>query len=141
MLVEMIDFGLVKRPERAHPMGDVGNDVFTRTEATIPAHTTMRIPLGFGLKLPAGTMAVVMNRSGVSLKGLHCSNAPVDPGYRGEIHAIVENLTNEDITLEAGFKIAQIVLVPVIIPQFVTPAEISEMAVRGTQGFGSSGFY
>lgn len=134
MVVKMIDFG-GKVPMRAH-YNDAGADVYTNAPATIPPHTTVRIPLGFGLELPDGYAAYVYPRSGMSLAGLTCELPPIDSGYRGEVHAIVSNLKDTDAIIEKGTRIGQLVMMPVVIPELVRYQSLNE---RGDGAFGSTG--
>lgn len=62
----------------------------------------------------------------------------MDAGYRGEIKVGVVNLGDKDYTIEAGHKVAQVVI------QKVEHAEIKEVTeltstARGHGGFGSTG--
>lgn len=134
MKVKVIQFRGYQTPKRAH-YNDSGADVFAAEDTLIPPHSVVKVPTGVGLELPDGYDAVVHSKSGLSSKGIWASNAPVDAGYRGEIHAILYNTTNEDYFLQAGDKIGQIVIRPVVYADFVT--ELSED--RGSNGFGSTG--
>jgi dUTP pyrophosphatase len=62
----------------------------------------------------------------------------VDSGYRGEVGVILWNVSDAHQVIEAGQKIAQLLILPVATPQVVTVTKLSE-AERGAQGFGSSG--
>lgn len=141
MKIKMIDYGYKNKPFRAH-YNDAGADVHVCTKGTydkmrIFPHETVRVPLGFGIELPDGYMACVFPRSGLSSKGISCELPPIDSGYKGEIHAIVTNHTNKDVWLKDGERIGQLVVVPVIMADFVTPDEISDE--RGAGAFGSTG--
>lgn len=134
MKIKVIKFAGYETPSRAH-YNDSGADVFAAQGVIIPAHSVVSVPTGVGLELPDGYDVVVHCKSGLSKKGIWASNAPVDAGYRGEIHAILYNTTNEDYIVEAGDKIGQFVLRPVIYADFVT--ELGED--RGSNAFGSTG--
>lgn len=138
MKVKVIDFGYNKLPLRAHS-NDAGADVHVcihgSDEILLPPHTTTKIPLGLGLVLPDGYAAYVFPRSGLSSKGIVCELPPIDSGYRGEIHAIVSNVSNESQIIKNGDRIGQLVIMPVVIADFVT--ETGEE--RGTGAFGSTG--
>ena len=60
---------------------------------------------------------------------------PVDSGYRGEIHAILSNVSSQTRHIPKGSRIGQLVITPVVIADFVT--ELGEQ--RGTGAFGSTG--
>lgn len=138
MKVKVIDFGYNKLPFRAHN-NDAGADVHVcihgANEIVLAPHTTTKIPLGLGLVLPDGYAAYVFPRSGLASKGIVCELPPIDSGYRGEIHAIVSNLTDEYVTIKNGDRVGQLVITPVVIADFVTETGIE----RGDNGFGSTG--
>lgn len=137
MIIEILDFGYEKKPERAH-FDDAGIDVYTAKEAKISANTTAKIGLGFGVKIPQGFAGYIFPRSGKTVEGLICQLPPIDSGYRGEINAIVLNVTGEDRTIPAGTKIGQLVIMPVIQAELKTAEEMSELERRGNGAFGST---
>jgi dUTP pyrophosphatase len=136
--IKVIDFGYEKLPLRAHA-NDAGADVhvcFHEGDGRIigPGET-VKVPLGMGLVLPDGYMACVYPRSGLSSKGIVCELPPIDSGYRGEIHAIVHNGSNENFNIVNGDRIGQLVVTPVVIADFIT----EDIEERGANGFGSTG--
>lgn len=120
-------------PLRAH-YNDAGADVRAMECYHIRPHETVKIPLGFGLLLPDGFQCYVCPRSGLSSKGIISQIPPIDSGYRGEIHAIITNTTNEEYIINENDKIAQLVITPIILAEFVE--ELGEQ--RGDNGFGST---
>ena len=135
MKIKVIQFANYRTPVRAHH-NDSGADCFAACTVTIPAGKVAKVPTGVGVELPDGYDIVVHCKSGLSTKGIWASNAPVDAGYRGEIHAILYNTTDEDYVIHAGEKIGQFVMRPVMYPDFVTDFEEES---RGSNGFGSTG--
>lgn len=138
MKVKVLDFGYDKLPLRAHD-NDAGADVHAclhgkDVEAIWP-HETKKIPLGLGLCLPDGYAACVFPRSGLSSQGITCEMPPIDSGYRGEIHAIVTNHTDNKVYVNNGDRIGQLVIFPVVLADFVTETGKE----RGENGFGSTG--
>ena len=130
---------LIKFPNFVPPLrcfyNDSGADVFSAEDVVIPPHSVRAIKTGVGVVLPDGYDAVLHCKSGLSKKGLWASNAPIDAGYRGEIHAILHNTTEEPFEIKQGQKIGQIVVRPVIYATFVD--ELSEKREDGA--FGSTG--
>lgn len=135
MKIKVIQFANYRTPVRAHH-NDSGADCFAACTVTIPAGKVAKVPTGVGVELPDGYDIVVHCKSGLSTKGIWASNAPVDAGYRGEIHAILYNTTDEDYVIHAGEKIGQFVMRPVVYPEFVESFDEEE---RGSNGFGSTG--
>ena len=133
MKIQLIDFG-GKSPERAHA-NDAGADVFSSGYFTVVPGQISKIPLGFGLRIPDGYAGYIFPRSGLSAKGIVCELPPIDSGYTGEVHAIISNVGREKYEIKAGDKIGQLVIMPVLIPDFT----FEEWKERGTGAFGSTG--
>lgn len=99
------------------------------------------IPTGVALSIPAGTVALVCARSGLShKKGISAANGVgvIDSDYRGEIFFSAVNLSDEPCTIQPGERIAQLMLLPVIGMSFEASESLDETE-RGSGGFGSTG--
>ena len=128
-----------KIPQYAHP-SDAGADVFLCEDLSIPPHKTALVPLGFKIAIPAGYEIQVRPRSGLSLKTpLRIANTPgtIDCNYRGEVGIILENTGNLTQKLQAGDKIAQLVIAPTPMIDWETVDELDETD-RGENGYGST---
>ena len=92
MKIRLIEHGCPEDqlPSRAHA-NDVGADVYALHDDIIEVGCSRAIPLGFGLDLPAGFGAFIFPRSSQSKEGIDCKLPPLDPGYTGEMHAIIHN--------------------------------------------------
>lgn len=98
------------------------------------------IPLGFALELPVGYEAQIRPRSGLSLKqGLTLANAigTIDSDYRGEVGAIIVNLSNEPVIIEPLQRIAQMVITTYEQISWQPTEELSETD-RGDGAYGST---
>ena len=136
MKIKLIDFGVSEghRPYRAHD-NDTGADVYMPYDCTLQPGEIAKVPLGFGIEVPDGYAGYVFPRSSMAVKGLVCELPPVDSGYRGEIHAIISNVSNEAHTISKDTRIGQFVITPVVIADFVSERKDE----RGTSAFGSTG--
>lgn len=123
-----------KLPLRAH-YNDAGADVYALDDYLIEAYSSLKIPLGISLELPDGYMAVLHSRSSLAQVGLTCENPPIDSGYRGEIHAMVTNHNRSPYRIHKGDRIAQLVVQPVTMAEFVETLGED----RGEGAFGSTG--
>ena len=96
MKIKLIDFGVPEhqRPYRPHG-NDAGADVYLPYDCTLQPGEIAKIPLGFGLEIPDGYAGYIFPRTSMAVKGLVCELPPVDSGYRGEIHAIISNVSNQ----------------------------------------------
>ncbi len=120
-----------------------GADLYACLEeaVTIAPQETKLIPTGLAMEIPLGWAGLIYARSGLATKrGLAPANkvGVVDPDYRGEIMVSLHNHGTEPQTVEAGERIAQLVLTPYLTARFLEAEELSE-TVRGTGGFGSTG--
>ena len=77
----------------------------------------------------------VFPRSSMAAKGLVCELPPIDSGYRGEIHAIISNVSTSSQTIHKNTRVGQLVITPVVIADFVLDLDEE----RGTGAFGSTG--
>ena len=110
-------------------------------EISIKPHTTVIVPTGIALELPLGYAGLIYARSGLATKkGLAPANkvGVVDCDYRGEVKVALHNLSEEVQTVDAGERIAQLVITPYLTAQFVECETLSD-TVRGSGGFGSTG--
>lgn len=99
------------------------------------------IPTGLRVQLPAGLQIEMRPRSGLALKhGISLVNTPgtVDADYRGEIGAIMINLSDTPYTIEPGERICQMVVTPYLHVSWEEVDRIDE-TVRGDGGFGHTG--
>ena len=99
------------------------------------------IPTGLYVELPAGCEMQVRPRSGLAAKhGITVLNSPgtIDADYRGEIRVILVNLSGEPFTVEAGERIAQLVVARHEQVEW-EPVEELGTTERGAGGFGSTG--
>lgn len=133
MKIKMIDFG-GRTPMRKH-YNDAGADAFSPESYTIYPGQVIKIPLGFGLELPNGYVGFIFPRSSLSSLGIACELPPIDSGYRGEIHAVVSNISTSTYYIKAGDRIGQLVILPVVIPDFCSKLGTE----RECGAFGSSG--
>jgi dUTP pyrophosphatase len=128
-------------PTRAHP-GDAGLDLYSTEIAHLGPGERWSVGTGIALEIPEGHAGLVLPRSGLAREhGIALVNAPglIDAGYRGEVRVLLLNTDPaETVRIEAGARIAQLVLTPVAIAAPVEVTELSDSA-RGEGGFGSSG--
>ena len=99
------------------------------------------IPTGLHIALPAGFEAQVRPRSGLALKkGITVLNTPgtIDADYRGEIGVVLINLSQEDIIVNDGERIAQMVIARHEKADFIE-VEVLDETERGEGGYGHTG--
>ncbi|MCD6472010.1 dUTP diphosphatase [Candidatus Aerophobetes bacterium] len=128
-------------PVYAHKT-DVGCDLYSRVDALIKPGERKLIPTGIKIAIPKGYAGFIHPRSGLALKyGVSILNSPglIDPGYRGEIAAILINHDkNRTFKVKRGDKICQLVIQKFKKPRFQIVKKLNKTE-RGEDGFGSSG--
>jgi dUTP pyrophosphatase len=108
---------------------------------TIGPSRTEFIHTGLAIEIPQGFAGLVYARSGLACKkGLAPANkvGVIDSDYRGELIVALHNHSAEDITVEPGERIAQLVITPYLTAHFVETDSLSDTS-RGEGGFGSTG--
>lgn len=123
--------------------GAAGMDVRANIKEPIVLGSLDRvlIPLGLRLEIPEGYEVQVRPRSGLALKhgiGMVNSIGTIDSDYRGEIGAIIVNLSKEPYTIQPQERIGQLVLNKVEQIEWEVVEKLSE-SERGSGGFGSTG--
>jgi dUTP pyrophosphatase len=121
--------------------GDAGLDLFAVKALSIAPGASVLVPTGIAIELPPGTEGQVRPRSGLALKhAITVLNTPgtVDEGYRGEVGVILINHGQTMFAVEAGMKIAQLVVTPRIQVEVAEVAALQD-SERGAGGFGSTG--
>lgn len=120
-----------------------GYDLYAATtdDVDIAPHSTVKIGTGISVELPNGTFGAIFARSGLATKkGLRPANCVgvCDSDYRGEYIVAIHNDTDEMMTIAAGERIAQLIVIPFVAVEFNTVEELTETQ-RGDGGFGSTG--
>ena len=99
------------------------------------------VPTGLYIALPQGYEAQVRPRSGLALKhGITVLNTPgtIDADYRGELMVLLVNFSTEDFIINAGERIAQMVIARHEQASFVE-VEVLDETERGVGGYGHTG--
>ncbi len=122
-------------------IGSAGCDVRSNHDATINPGDKLLVKTGLYVEIPIGYEIQVRPRSGLAYsKGITVINSPgtIDADYRGEIGVILINHGHEQVTLEKGERIGQLVLNKVEQINWESVLVLSD-TTRGTGGFGSTG--
>ena len=120
--------------------GDAGLDLFVINEMLIHGNYTVFIHFKISCENLNNKPYYLMPRSSISKTPLRMSNSIglIDAGYRGEIIAAVDNIREEDYTIQPGQRLFQLVAVDGSPISFRLVNELSETS-RGAGGFGSTG--
>jgi dUTP pyrophosphatase len=128
-------------PRQAYD-GDAGLDLAACEDIRLGPGERAVVATGLAVAIPEGYAGFVQPRSGLAARhGLGVVNSPglIDSGYRGELKVVLLNTDRtEAFTVEAGMRIAQLVILPVPAVSLVEVEELPAGAERGARGFGSS---
>ena len=124
-------------PTRA-PETDAGLDIYARERKLIRANSSAVFDTGVHVELPSGTVGMLKSKSGLNIKHGLTSEGVIDVGYTGSICVKLYNLSPKDYIVEAGDKISQLVILPIVAPN-LDLVDTLEHTERGNGGFGSTG--
>ncbi len=125
-------------PKYIHPH-DAGMDLYSNENITLQPQERKLIPTGIALAIPTGYVGLIWDKSGIATNhGLKTMAGVIDAGYRGEIKILIHNLSNQPYTVQAGTKIAQMLIQPVEQKEIIEVQELDDSS-RGDGGFGSTG--
>src|SRR6516165_3819106 len=124
-------------PTVAHPGEDIGYDLYSAEDLTLPARGAAGVHTGIAIEFVPTAGGIVKTRSGMAKKRLMCNAGVIDAGYRGEVIVLMENLGDEPYLIHRGDKIAQLLEHPFLAGDVVED-DLTE-AARGAKGFGSTG--
>lgn len=130
-------------PSRANPT-DAGLDLRATKEMRIPTGIRTLVSTGVYAKIPVGCVGLLFPRSSLSKSGITMTNSVgvIDSDYRGEIMASLTSFDPRGALIQAGERIVQLVVVPIMIPELEVFEGTDEEWVdtaRGLGGFGSTG--
>lgn len=127
-------------PTRAHPT-DAGLDLYAAETTHIPPRVVTLVPTGIAVAIPAGHVGLLVARSSLAVKkAMTLANGVgvIDADYRGEIQVPIIPTDGCHNLIQAGTRIAQLLILPIALPTIEVVAELPETD-RGVGGFGSSG--
>jgi dUTP pyrophosphatase len=129
-----------QKPKFGKP-GDAGADLVA-TSVDFSRKNQVVYGTGLAVEIPEGMVGLVFPRSSVRNYDLSMANSVgvIDSGYRGEIMVTfnILNLHTVENSYQVGDRIAQLVIVPVPLTNYVEVDELSETE-RGHAGHGSTG--
>jgi len=125
-------------PQRATPLA-AGADLHCLDDLFIGAGERMLVPTGISVEIPVGFYGRIAPRSGLAVRhGIDTLAGVVDSDYRGEVNVLLINLGAEGVTLNAGDRIAQLIIEQAA-PADYQWSEVLDQTDRGEGGFGSTG--
>lgn len=140
--IRIINRGSQQLPAYATPQS-AGMDLRANIEDPITLRPLERriVSTGLYIALPEGYEAQVRPRSGLALKhGITVLNSPgtIDSDYRGEIGVLLINLSDTPFVINAGERIAQMVVARHEQAELIEVEELDDTE-RGAGGYGHTG--
>lgn len=148
----MLDEG-AKMPTRAHEF-DAGLDLYAPKTVSVHGckYTAPIYGHGYGLvgvgqrvidtgvhvEIPEGYVGFIKSKSGLMVNNGLLTDGTIDAHYTGSIKVKLFNTSPKDYKINAGDKIAQLVIVPCLLPDLEVVDHLEETD-RGDGGFGSTG--
>ncbi|MBU4315317.1 deoxyuridine 5'-triphosphate nucleotidohydrolase [Patescibacteria group bacterium] len=137
--------------KRNHPLaqipeykthGAVAFDIAIVEDGNITPRQMTKFRTGLIIKVPSDHALIIASRSSNPIKkgiGLANSIGIIDSDYCGpddELHLLISNITDADVALKAGDRVAQGLFIPITKPRFI---EMDEMQAPNRGGFGTTG--
>ena len=132
----MLDKG-AKMPTRAHPW-DAGLDLYAKAGGSVCGLISATFDTGVHIEIPEGYVGFIKSKSGLMVKNDIVTDGTIDSHYTGSIKVKLFNHSPWDYFVDAGDKIAQLVIVPCLLPELELVDSLEETD-RGVSGFGSTG--
>lgn len=145
--IKILDMRLGREIPMPHygTLGSAGLDLRACIEKDLvlqPGQTEL-IPTGMAIHLAdPNYAAMLLPRSGLGHKhGIVLGNLVglIDSDYQGPLMVSLWNRGTEPFTVTVGERIAQMVIVPVVQPEFVVVEDFEQSTERGEGGFGHTG--
>ncbi len=126
-------------PEYAH-FGDAGADFKSTIDVEVRPNEVKMIGTGVCIAIPYGFGGFLMSRSGHGKIKISLANRVglIDHQFRDEVKCLITNEGDNTFKIKKYDRIAQLVLVPVMMPSFNVVDKLSQTE-RGHNGFGSTG--
>ena len=119
--------------------GAAGFDLQSAEYVILYPGQRLAIPTGFAWAIPLGQVGMIRPRSGLAVRnGIDVLAGVIDADYRGEVAVVLINHGTRPLDIEAGDRIAQMVVQPCMVGVTVECDELPSTE-RGNGGFGSTG--
>ena len=127
-----------KLPSRGSEFS-AGYDLYASESVVVKSKNRALVPTGIAISVPLGTYGRIAPRSGLAVKhGINVGAGVIDLDFRGELMIAIFNHGNADYTINAGDRVAQLILEKIDTPAVLEVKELQK-TTRGTSGFGSTG--
>jgi dUTP pyrophosphatase len=129
-----------KLPTHGHP-GDASLDFYSLDKVVFSPLSQQRVHTGLAVEIPEGCVGLIWDKSSISFNfGLKVMGGVIDAGFRGELVMNLFNTKNEEVVLEKGQKIAQMIIQKF---EYCDILEVNDLSqtIRGEGREGSTGLF
>ena len=113
-------------------------DLYNLVDTIIPAMESITLDTGVHLEIPENWVGLIRSRSGMMVNHGITTDGTIDAHYTGSIRVCLFNHSDFAYRVNAGDKIAQLVIVPCMLPRLELVDSLEETD-RGDNGFWSTG--
>lgn len=120
--------------------GAAGWDLSSCETTMVPARGRKLVNTGLVFTIPMGLYGRVAPRSGLALrKGIDVGAGVIDPDYCGPVGVLLFNHSDEDVIVDVGDRIAQIIFTKIETTSTLVESDEVMETRRGRKGWGSTG--
>jgi len=117
---------------------DCAADIFLQKDYILQPNVMNKIPLGLCVDIPRGFEGNLRSRTSSLMKGIIVHSPSIDPGYTGEIHALISILGDKPMLIKKDQRICSLIITPFVRGEFKYK-EYDKKEARKFNGFGSTG--
>ena len=137
MLVKLLSS--TAKPPRQGSKYAAGYDLCSDQKITLHPGDRTLVSTGLAIAIPKGHYGRIAPRSGLAVKkGIDIGAGVIDNDYRGEVKILMLHNGKENLDIEVGDRIAQLILESYSSSEVMIVEDLEETE-RGTGGFGSTG--
>lgn len=107
-----------KLPTKEHHR-DAGFDLYANDYYSIPPYQQALVSTGIIIKVPAGFVGLIWDKSGLANFGFKVMGGVIDSNYRDEVRIIFKNLSEDIYHIIPGQAIAKLLIQPIIDPELI----------------------
>jgi len=124
---------------RAHKF-DAGCDIKSAEDYVLKPWESKLFKTGLKVAIPNGYVGIIKSRSGLAVKhNIEVGAGVIDSTYSGECMIMLRSFSNEPFHIKFGYEIAQMLLIPISIDNWLEIHELPKFQDgRNEGGFGST---
>ena len=133
--------GTPKLPTRGTAQA-AGLDIYMPWTLRLRPNDRVTVETGVRVSIPEGHVGLLIPRSSWGRRGVKLQNTVgvIDSDYRGDLSLMLCSESEEDwVDIHEGERVAQLLIIPCVLPEIAVVEQFSLLTERGEGGFGSTG--